>query len=255
MDSSTSATQRAFAITDILTKILSHLDNPALFATLLTCKTFFEASTPILYETITIRSIRGPQNPLYRYPHHLKKKIIANQWTKNNSVNLIKRVDLYVHRQSQCPYTVNNTRYNNNPLYKNPLPLPNLKILHLVGGHQQSIPKEEEDQYCDSSTCPFVLKQCMLAEKVIIRHLGFRPLRKMDNLQQVILKIRPCQLPRLLDNSFDSTLISALPSSVKHLKIVWWDEKHSFKVDWLEDEPLNIRLTDGVQPIIPPNMR
>ncbi|OCF72154.1 hypothetical protein I204_07419 [Kwoniella mangroviensis CBS 8886] len=186
MESSPSATQRAFAITDILIKILSHLDNPTLFATLLTCKTFFEASTPILYETITIKSIRGPRNPPYRYPHHLKKKIIANQWTKNNLVNLIKR---------------------------NPLPLPNLKILHLVGGHQETVDKEE-DRYCDLSTCPFVLKQCMFTEKVIIRQLDFRPLRKMDNLQQVVLKIRPCQSPRSIDNPFDTAPISSLPSSV-----------------------------------------
>ncbi|WVQ70382.1 uncharacterized protein L199_008609 [Kwoniella botswanensis] len=247
MDSSTSATQRAFAVTDILTKILSYLDNPSLFATLLTSKTFFEASTPILYQTITIKAIRGPQNPLYRYPHHLKKKIIANRWTKNNLVNLIKRVDLYVHRQSQCPYTVNNTRYNNNPLYKNPLPLPNLKILHLVGGHQQSVDKEE-DRYCDQSTCPFVLKQCMFTEKVIIRQLDFRPLKRMDDLQQVILKIRPCQLPRSIDNPFDTTLISSLPSSVRHLKIVWWDESIHLKWIGWKINLLNIWITDVVRP-------
>ncbi|WWC85227.1 uncharacterized protein L201_000086 [Kwoniella dendrophila CBS 6074] len=238
---------------DIISHIFSFLEPKSLFATLLTNKRFFQISTPILYRNITVQS--GLQNLFYRY--HSNESNLPTEYTKIGLLRLIKRMDIYVHQKFECPF------HQFSKLDPSLDRIPNLKILHIAGGERPLLckewkcNKEHSHNYCEPLKCPFIQDVCMWTiEKVIIRELDFRPLRRLIFLEQIILKLRPCQLPNNIDTGIDvpykggyeeqflTTFNEYLIRSLLHakfvnLKIVWWDENHSFRIDWKEFKTFN----------------
>ncbi|WRT66869.1 uncharacterized protein IL334_003832 [Kwoniella shivajii] len=240
----TPAAVRAGHTFDILSEIVQYLAPRDLFATLQVNKMLYNLSTPHLYNTITIKY--GWRNPFIGLSQSSSTDATvaqceesgeaepSNQYGasgKNALLYLIKRVDVHVHSKSGCPCAN----------FVIP-PLPNLKVVHLArGSHDIGL-----TDICEAGTCPFIKKSCVNAEQAIVRQLNFKPLENMNKLKTVVLKLRPCQVAIKYPLRFqhdetlwlsdsrslpESKLNTTLPSSVEVLRLVWWDENHSFRLD------------------------
>ncbi|WWC85226.1 uncharacterized protein L201_000085 [Kwoniella dendrophila CBS 6074] len=216
---------------------------------------------------------------IYRHPFAAQNKdqsLVPKEYRKSTLIESVHRIDIHVHRDDQCPSKTFSGI------------IPDLKTLHIAGGkkpiikhnntyighqtyrHRQDILDIDDDicqygeendynTYCDPWDCPFILNSCSNAQRIIIRDLNFIPLKNMSKLNEVVLKLRPCQLPHFgLDYdqegrrkpspkkntndpifyyhmmNDDESLISSLSKNVEKLKLIWWDERHSFRIDWQE---------------------
>ncbi|OCF55124.1 hypothetical protein L486_07235 [Kwoniella mangroviensis CBS 10435] len=285
----TLASQKVAFTSDILQRIISFLPRESLFATLLTNRFFYGITAKILYGRIIISppdqhdkiqpkekagdsdsdsstdeddmdmetdqerstKITNPKsrsNPFIEmspFTQHL-----SEEYTKSFLLSLTDRIDLYIHKEEECP----NRR-------KTLTALPNLRVLHLAGGQQKNEYPEWEggtwkNKFCKPLSCPFVSEVCTQTRCAIIRQLDFRPLKDMERLEEVIVRIRPCQIPDLRpsipleearsreeyyyyfptgpeqDQKNYNVDKVVLPPTVKRLKVIWWDEKHNFRIDW-----------------------
>ncbi|WVQ70384.1 uncharacterized protein L199_008611 [Kwoniella botswanensis] len=285
----TLASQRVAYTSDILQHVISFLPRDSLFATLLTNRFFYGITAKILYRRIIInppdqqdkilpkqkageddsdsssdeddmvietdlkrstkvsisKSRFNPFVEMSPFTQHL-----SEEYTKPFLLSLTDRIDLYIHKEEECP----NRR-------KILTALPNLRVLHLAGGQQKNEYPEWEggiwkNKFCNPLSCPFVSGVCTQTKCVMIRQLDFGPLKDMDRLEEVIVRVRPCQIPDLRPFVPFSELRSqygysyrychideqdvknsnldqiVLPPTVKSLKVVWWDEKHNFRIDW-----------------------
>ncbi|WWC85217.1 uncharacterized protein L201_000076 [Kwoniella dendrophila CBS 6074] len=178
---------------DILSHIFSYLPSSSLFATLQVSKSFFHASVPHLYNTVTIKP--GSRNIFLGSTRSdnltFDKKPVANQTdatndiTKNSLLKHIKRVNVYVHSINECPFVKQFIQ-----------PLPNLELVHLAkgrGGYTDNL--DDGSNLCYNEKCQFITKVCTNTQKVIIRDLDFTPLKFFKKLESVIVKLRPCELP------------------------------------------------------------
>ncbi|WWD10446.1 hypothetical protein V865_008582 [Kwoniella europaea PYCC6329] len=257
------ASSRLADTSDILSHIFSFLPQSTLFNVLQVSKTFFHASVPHLYHTLTIapggRNIFAGSRRLDNLT--LDQKPTFNQTDPSNEINknslskYIKRVDVYIHEINECPFVKQYIE-----------PLPNLEILHLAKGKRPtniSTSDEDRERICSNEKCQFVTKVCTNAEKVIVRELDFRSIMKFDKLEKVVLKLRPCELPfyrgegmskyrkslyqddpdgdggsqREEDHDYSNIWFRSfhhLPPSVKQLDLVWWDERHQYRIDSYE---------------------
>ncbi|KAK8870025.1 hypothetical protein IAR55_000595 [Kwoniella newhampshirensis] len=224
--------------TDILLSVLSHLTaSPStLFSCLLVSRTFFFPSASILYRTITIHPndpdlFVGSTRPESPYPQ-------PSSFGKNNLLPLIRECVVSLHGINECPFVQHYIQ-----------PLPNLHTLHLAGGKR---PKSlDENDVCREEQCQFVQKVCVTAKKVVVRRpdLGVKRqggagggvLGSMRGLEEVVMKLRPCQLPLYLAASQDAGVkeytwpyrYSSL-GRTKEIKLVWWDERHSYRIEGYE---------------------
>ncbi|KAK6902640.1 hypothetical protein I203_107898 [Kwoniella mangroviensis CBS 8507] len=162
----TLASQKVAFTSDILQRIISFLPRESLFATLLTNRFFYGITAKILYGRIIISppdqhdkiqpkekagdsdsnsstdeddmdmetdqerstKITNPKsrsNPFIEmspFTQHL-----SEEYTKSFLLSLTDRIDLYIHKEEECP----NRR-------KTLTALPNLRVLHLAGGQQKN---------------------------------------------------------------------------------------------------------------------
>ncbi|WWD01706.1 hypothetical protein V866_008652 [Kwoniella sp. B9012] len=273
----TLASQRVAYTSDILQHVISFLPRDSLFATLLTNRFFYGITAKILYRRIIInpsnqQGILQPKekagnsnsdsssdsssdeddmeleidlekstkvtNPKSKFNPFIEMspftQHLSEEYTKPFLLSLTDRIDLYLHKEEECP----NRR-------KTLTALPNLRVLHLAGGQQRNeYPEWERGIRRTNFVIPFH----------VLSSLG--PLKDMERLEEVIVRIRPCQIPilrpfiqlfksrsrnghgypsyhgdeRVYRNYHLDQIV--LPPTVKSLKIVWWDEKHNFRIDW-----------------------
>ncbi|OCF35344.1 hypothetical protein I316_02892 [Kwoniella heveanensis BCC8398] len=267
------------ATPDIVSHILSFLPQSALAQTLCVSKMYFHLSAPLLYHTIDIRhgmrdisigSTRSDEDDLT-----LESSLILNSslkidklskpgvpksgdgrnshhhdFSKNSLLKLVKRVNVHIHGKNECPFVSNYIQ-----------PFPNLQVLHLAGGERPS--DMESDEVCaydnsyygrrsDQTRCQFVHKVCVNARQVVLRSLDSSPIKGYEKVEQVVIKLRPCQLPRYTrprglisvtddgqyqpqqstanDDDLDVVPVR-LPLSVRSIDIVWWDERHRHRLE------------------------
>ncbi|WRT66870.1 uncharacterized protein IL334_003833 [Kwoniella shivajii] len=205
---------------DILSQIFDYLPSKSLFAALQVNKTFFHIVTPKLYSKISVKHTGA--NIFYQ--HKTSSPVgFPNPLSKLALLGLVKCVNIYVHGREVCPGI---KQCGFIP------PLPDLKIVHLAGGFQPS------DSYvlCEPSTCPFILSICSNVEdRVILREMDFRPLREMNYLKEVVVRLRPCQLDNMTSHQTDpKEPWFTLPKKVEKMKLIWWDERHSYRIESVE---------------------
>ncbi|WVW83440.1 hypothetical protein I302_105461 [Kwoniella bestiolae CBS 10118] len=248
----TTPSQRVAFTSDILIHILRLLPRTSLFATLLTNRFFYAISAELLYDRITIKPKHHKYDKQHRHKYRPNNnpfveispftRFLSQEYTKPFLLSLVHRIDLHTHKQQEC---LNYRGYVK--------PLPDLRVLHIAGGERKYEYKDEEYghlterfEFCHPSNCPFITRVCTSTPTVIIRELDFKSLMGMEHLEEVILRIRPCQLPDSRPTIPTSELYPysdgdcknynldriKLPRSVSKIKIVWWDEKHCFRIDW-----------------------
>ncbi|WRT66868.1 uncharacterized protein IL334_003831 [Kwoniella shivajii] len=230
---------------DIVSQIVSYLPQSSLFATLQVSKSFFHASVPHLYHTLTIKhdfkniftGATRPDNLTFDTPSNDDQTQPLNEINKNSLLRYIKRVDVFVHSTHECPFVLQYIQ-----------PLPNLEVVHLARG-----PRGKGFGFpCEAETCQFINKVCVNAKKAIIRQLDFTPLSSYKSLKTVVLKLRICELPiwygqGLIDYGeyhMSKSEIS-LPHSVKKLDMVWWDADHKYRLDSYEAQEEGSRYWHG----------
>ncbi|WVQ78168.1 hypothetical protein IAT38_000251 [Cryptococcus sp. DSM 104549] len=235
---------------DILPLILSHLPNASLFDCLLTSSTFFHTAVPLLYRSLTIRdqsdlfigSTRSGASPtsssffppLDNSSPSLSPASRPSPYSKNHSLTYVREVHLFTHGKNQCPFV---RHYIN--------PLPRLQLLHLARGHWP-IGLDTADE-CTASTCQFIAKACCTSRRVLVRDMNLAPLASLTNLESVALKLRPCQLPMYLFHEAKYTWPWQLPlGRARVLDLIFWDERHAFRVDWHEIPGGGVGFMGGV---------
>ncbi|ODN73536.1 hypothetical protein L202_08036 [Cryptococcus amylolentus CBS 6039] len=215
---------------DILSDILVHLPPSSLFSCLLTSSTFFHSAAPLLYRELHVKHAKdcfvgstreraasgifdvGPSVPTPPSP--------ADPYSKNTLLKYVRDVHIHTHGKNECPFVLH---------YINPLP--NLQFVHLANG-----PTPEElasEDVCTSEGCQFLAKVCEGAKKVLLRSLEMGPIKPLKELEHIVLKVRLCQLPIYLFQ--DPNYVWPLPiiaSKATTLDLVFWDERHCFRVDW-----------------------
>ncbi|WWC61422.1 uncharacterized protein I303_104006 [Kwoniella dejecticola CBS 10117] len=140
---------------------------------------------------------------------------------------MIKIVHPHVHSKDECP-----SRKFSIPV------LPNLDVIHLARGAQPET-LNPRDVYIHS-TCPFLRQSCIRAKKAITRELpyGFFPSDVFAHLEEMLFsgnrRHDDAEYEGEEDDGFgiyfnDSFL--SIPDSVRVLRLVWWDEKHLFRID------------------------
>ncbi|WWC69735.1 uncharacterized protein I206_103678 [Kwoniella pini CBS 10737] len=214
---------------DIISHICSYLPPSSLYSTLQVSKSFFHASVPHLYHSIHvgrnsgnifIGSKRSDNLSFDTIPHrNTDSTSFFDEINKNSLLKHIKRIEVSIHLINECPFVKQFIE-----------PLSNLEIVHLSRKGQDG--NMENNTICFNEKCQFITKVCNRASKVIIRQLDMKPLKSFSKLQEVTIKIRPCELPWYRDDKFSEELflneLNNLPGSVKKLDLVWWDESHKY---------------------------
>ncbi|WVN88970.1 uncharacterized protein L203_104185 [Cryptococcus depauperatus CBS 7841] len=222
---STSASARVGQNADILRVIFSHLNESALFSCLLTCSAFFELVTPMLYRSLRVSHARDGFVGATRQSSHLfmpscPTSPSSARFSKNALLSLIREVHVGTHGKNECPFVLH---------YINPLP--HLQYVHLSGGPWPT--ELEPEEICAFDSCQFLAKVCTQATRVLLRETDTRVVKSLIHLEHITLKIRPCQLPMYLFQDSTYAWPFELPMHrAKSLDLVFWDERHNFRVDW-----------------------
>ncbi|WWD15693.1 hypothetical protein CI109_100115 [Kwoniella shandongensis] len=234
---------------DILQSIFSYLsDSPGtLFSCLLVCRSFFHPSASVLYRTISIGSdssssssgSSGRNRDIFigsTRPGSYSYSSLGDEYCKNTLLSYVRECTISIHGINECPFVQHYIQ-----------PLPHLHTLYLAGGRR---PKNlDREDICSDDKCQFVQKVCHLStKKVIIRQLDIsKVLSRMEAVEEVVWKLRPCQLPlflALVDDDEDGEKYqwpyqfeNNISPTIRSLRLVWWDERHSFRIEGYQSTP------------------
>ncbi|WWC69733.1 uncharacterized protein I206_103676 [Kwoniella pini CBS 10737] len=169
----------------IIDNLYDHLDQTNTLVMMKVKKTFYEIGLSHLYEEITIKIGKPDPFANIELDSNVRNSFEDEKIQKPN-INMIKRINFFYHTKSQCPFNI----YRNIPI------LPNLKIINLLRGE---IPNsiEYEKELCEYSKCQFLKESCINIKKIIIYQLNFKVLKNFNKLEEIIIKIRPCQAPNI----------------------------------------------------------
>ncbi|WVQ71388.1 hypothetical protein IAR50_000922 [Cryptococcus sp. DSM 104548] len=215
---------------DILSTILSHLPPSSLFSCLLTSSAFFHSAAPLLYRELHVKHARdcfvgstreGEASGIFDVGSSLATPPSPpDPYGKNALLKYVKVVHIYTHGKNECPFVLH---------YINPLP--NLQFVHLANGPTPDGLGYED--LCGNDRCQFLSKACEGAKKVLLRGLKMDPVKPLKDLEHIVLKARPCQLPFY---SFQEPSYAwpypVITSKATTLDLVFWDERHHYRVDW-----------------------
>ncbi|OWZ66854.1 hypothetical protein AYX14_05852 [Cryptococcus neoformans] len=222
---------------DILQLVCSYLPPSTLFSCLLTSSTFFHSSAPELYRSLHIKHARDcfvgatrQSNGFYTSSSASPTSSSSSSsttrprpispYSKDAVLSFVRKVHIHTHGRNECPFVLH---------YINPLP--HLEYVHLAGGVWPA--ELAMGDICDPETCQFLAKVCTHAKKAMIRQANLGPLKLLTRLEHVTVKIRPCQLPLYIfhDTAYQWSYPVSL-SSAKIVDLVFWDERHSFRIEW-----------------------
>lgn len=220
---------------DILQLICSYLPRSALFSCLLTSSTFFHCAAPELYRSLHIKHARDcfvgatrQSNSFYTSSPASTNSPFSSAtpprpispYSKDALLSFVRQVHIHTHGRNECPFVLH---------YINPLP--HLEYVHLAGGVWPA--ELTIGDICEPETCQFLAKVCTRAKKAVIRQANLDPLKLLTHLEHVTVKIRPCQLPLYIFH--DTAYLWSYPVplySAKIVDLVFWDEQHSFRIEW-----------------------
>lgn len=221
---------------DILQLICSYLPPSTLFSCLLTSSTFFHSSAPELYRSLHIKHARdcfvgatrqsngfytsSSASPTSSSSSSTTRPRPISPYSKDAVLSFVRKVHIHTHGRNECPFVLH---------YINPLP--HLEYVHLAGGVWPA--ELAAGDICDPETCQFLAKVCTRAKKAMIRQANLGPLKLLTSLEHVTVKIRPCQLPLYIFHDTAYQWSYPVPiSSARIVDLVFWDERHSFRIEW-----------------------
>ena len=200
------------------------LDSSSHHACLLTSKTFALVVIPLLYRTIPIKREK-PCALVASADQGSADETALGPLSRQACLSHVRTLEVYWHDQATC---IGASTQN--------LPsLPNLQHLHMAGGHRFMVLK----------TC---LKYCPLLQHYADQFIrltlrNFIHLPDLPNVTALTFILRPCQIPHHeISHGPESTLcVLHAPmtfrgiSSVTSVDIVFWDEQHQVRIDYIID--------------------
>lgn len=206
---------------DLLIDFVSLVDDSSLHSLLLTSKTLAVAVIPRLYRNITASPAVFVDASQAKEP--------SQAWGKISAILQVRQLRIPTHSETDCA---------GNHILPD---LPFLQHLHLSGGPFSLV----EGRLCQPHSCG-IIERYKAVSRVTIRRLHLMPEMTVPH---VVVILRPCQFP--FDPRGAPTYCAGTfrpLAGVETVDIVLWDERHDYRIDWIEHPAVGTLTTPTTRP-------